>query len=185
MIQNCTWQIQEWTKTSAKRPNVLQAGGGQGRPSFKTGENKCSLRKTDNGGRTPADLGCVAMAVKCLHIPQTPRVPHTKALLDAYSSVEIRPARSTTSSPSASFASGWGSAGSLDVPSLPGSLCLCPPECQCVGVWKGQDGDKKELCLQCSDFQSTFAVQTHDHVWHQKQRDWQEEHLLTKKPRQG
>lgn len=100
---------------------------------------------------------------------------------------EDQPARSTTPSPSASFANGWGSAGSLDCPSLPGPLCLClcPPECQCVGVWKSQDGDKKELCLQRSDFQSTFAVQTHDRVWHQKQRDWQEGHLLTKKPCQG
>lgn len=90
----------------------------QWRLGFKRGQSKCSLTKTDNGGRTPADLRCIVMAMKCLHIPQTPRVPHMEALLYAYSSVEIRPARNITYSTSF-FVNRWESAGSLGFPIPP------------------------------------------------------------------
>lgn len=53
----------------------------QRRLHLRRGESECSLTKKDNGGRTPAALRHVAMAIKCLHIPQTPSATHGSPVL--------------------------------------------------------------------------------------------------------
>lgn len=151
--------------------------------AFQRGESKCSLMKKDNGGRTPASLRRVAMAITCLHIPQTPSATHGSPAL------RLQFCGHRTSKKRHLFTlhqlpcqqKNLQEAVTLH-PSLPHSTSVL--EYQFIGVWKGQDGDKKDLCLQCCDFQSTFAVQTHDRVWYQK-HDWQKEYLPMRKPHQG
>ena len=109
------------------------------------------------------------MAIKCSHIPQTPRVPHMKAPLYTYSSVEIRPARNIIYSPSTSFfVNRWESAGSLDFsipPRIPVPLPSRGPVYRCLerSGW----GQRTMLAMSwfsiyfcCADARSCAALET-------------------------
>lgn len=109
------------------------------------------------------------MAIKCSHIPQTPRLPHMKAPLYTYSSVEIRPARNIIYSPSTSFfVNRWESAGSLDFsipPRIPVPLPSRGPVYRCLerSGW----GQRTILAMSwfsiyfcCADARSCAALET-------------------------